>query len=531
MLTVRNLTSQPISVKRIERFEDPNSSQSKTGGYFFGSKNTTSVSPSAPELGEHAQTFNHTDLDINLEPFESYTLSAPASQKDVNRVAQSSSTIRLVVELPNGERHRVDTNPSYTQKSNQKFTPLSPNPSKTFAALFHPSRPTPHLTIRSNDTTNYSKWMETLPDALPLSAISIPGTHNSHTYYKALPSVKCQSVDIKTQLENGIRFLDIRAQPTHASDPSKKHMYLVHGAFPISLTGPKYLAPVLETCYAFLSAHPSETILISLKREGVGSSTDEHFARILADHYIGPHASQWHTAPSIPYLGAVRGKCVLVRRYHTDSKTPSMYDTRTGLDATPWPYNCTSALFPSSQTPTFHLQDFCEVLVPEAITQKVQYANEHLVRAAEVTHMIPGITTDTANPVPPGPLYLNFLSGSNFWKRACWPEKIARVVNRHMEEWLCGGHHLLDPGTTPAHPERSSGGGVGTGEVDVEPLKADSGSLEGGVVKKVKSGDGGTGVVVMDVVGDGGDWDLVRLIIGMNMGVLMKTRDGHGMTS
>jgi 1-phosphatidylinositol phosphodiesterase len=351
-----------------------------------------------------------------------------------------------------------------------------------------------------------------LPDALPLSAISIPGTHNSHTYYKALPSVKCQSVDIKTQLENGIRFLDIRAQPTHASDPGKKHMYLVHGAFPISLTGPKYLTPILETCYSFLAAHPSETILISLKREGVGSSTDEHFARILQDHYIGPHASQWHTDATIPYLGAARGKCVLVRRYNTGPSVDTMYDTGSGLDATAWPYNCTSSLFPSA-SPTFNLQDFCEVLVPEAITQKVQYANEHLVRAAEVVHHIPGVTTDITNPVPPGPLYLNFLSGSNFWKRACWPEKIAKIVNRHMEEWLCAGHHLENPTTTPAHPERSSIEGVESGGTDA--------------IRRIKGGDGSTGIVVMDVVGDGGDWDLVRLIIEMNLGVLMKMRNGH----
>ncbi|KAJ4352717.1 hypothetical protein N0V95_003989, partial [Ascochyta clinopodiicola] len=276
--------------------------------------------------------------------------------------------------------------------------------------------------------------MAELPETLPLSAISIPGTHNSHTYYKALPSVKCQAVDIKTQLENGIRFLDIRAQPVHASDAGKKHMYLVHGAFPISLTGPKYLSPILETCYAFLAAHPSETVLVSLKREGVGSSTDEHFSRILQDHYIGPNASKWHTEPTIPYLGSVRGKLVLVRRYHTSPSQTSMYATGSGLDATAWPYNCTSATFPS--TPTFCLQDFCEVLVPSVIPQKVQYANEHLIRAAETTHHIPGITTDKTNPVPPGPLFLNFLSASNFWKRACWPENIAKVVNRHMEEWL-----------------------------------------------------------------------------------------------
>ncbi|KAJ4990005.1 phosphatidylinositol phospholipase c [Stagonosporopsis vannaccii] len=507
MLTVRNLTSDTILISRIERFEDPNISKSKAGGYIFGGKDATTTSPSAPELGVHAQSFNHKDMDTKLEPFESYTLHA-IGQNVENEARSFKSTLRLTIEVTDGGRHRVDTNPSYTQKSAQKFTPLTPNPSKTFTALFHPSRPTPHLAIRSNDTKDYSKWMEKIPDTLPLSAISIPGTHNSHTYYKALPSVKCQSVDITAQLENGIRFLDIRAQPTHASDPGKKHMYLVHGAFPISLTGPKYLAPVLETCYAFLAAHPSETVLISLKREGVGSSTDEHFARILQDHYIGPNASKWYTDNTIPYLGAVRGKCVLVRRYDTSPSSTSMYSSGSGLDATGWPYNCTSSLFPSA-SPTFNLQDFCEVLVPEAITQKVQYANEHLVRAAEVVNHIPGVTTDKTNPVPPGPLYLNFLSGSNFWKRACWPEKIAKIVNRHMEEWLCAGHHLSEPGTTPAHPERSS---------------IDGGH---GLVRGKKDGDGGTGIVVMDVVGDGGDWDLVRLIIGMNMGVLKKIEDGH----
>lgn len=507
MLSVRNLTSETISIRCVERFEDPNALKSKAGGYFFSTRNGTFVSPSAPELSEHAQSFHHRDLDVALKPFESYMLRA---REDRIREGGTplETALRLTIQVADGGRHRVDLNASYTQKSSQGFTPLSPNPPVTFGALFHPSQPVPHLSIHANNTRNHARWMESIPDALPLSAISIPGTHNSHTYYKALPSVKCQSVDIRSQLENGIRFLDIRAQPTHASDPGKKHMYLVHGAFPISLTGPKYLAPILETCYTFLAAHPSETILVSLKREGVGSSTDEHFARILQDHYIGPNASKWYTDDRIPYLGAVRGKCVLVRRYSTSPSSTSMYSSGTGLDATAWPYNCTSSAFPPG-SPRFNLQDFCEVLVPEAITQKVQYANEHLVRAAEVVHHIPGITTDETNPVPPGPLYLNFLSGSNFWKRACWPEKIAKIVNRHMEEWLCAGHHLSEPRSTAAHPERSS---VGGGDE---------------VIRKKADGDGCTGVVVVDVVGEGGDWELVRLIIGMNMGVVKKVKEGH----
>ena len=354
-----------------------------------------------------------------------------------------------------------------------------------------------------------------LPDSLPLSAISVPGTHNSHTHYRALPSVRCQVTDIKTQLENGIRFLDIRVQPKHATDASRKDLYLVHGAFPVSLTGPKYFEPIMDICYDFLHANPTETIMISLKREGVGNATDEHLAHILEDHYIAPHPSAWYTENKIPYLGSVRGKLVLVRRYNvakTVSSTSPSNVKDGGLDATAWPHNAHHALFPRSSSsssssssststtspthPTFCLQDFCEVLIPTLISAKLQHCNDHLVRSAEAIHPIPGLTTDTTNPVPPGPLYLNFLSASNFWKKACWPSAIAKVVNEGMEEWLCGGHHL-------------EGLAVGGGGTDMG-------------IKRAKSGDGSTGVVIMDCVGENGDWELVRLVVGMNMGVLSR---------
>ncbi|CAO2650520.1 Nn.00g018120.m01.CDS01 [Neocucurbitaria sp. VM-36] len=503
LLPVRNLTSTAITIKRMERFQDPNTLQSNATGYFFGSKNTSSVAPTSPQLGEHSQSFNHRDLDVVLAPFESYTLSQPGP-RDENTPTTSSTTFRLTLETAEGERYRIDANPSYSQKSSQSLTALSPNPSASYTALFHPSKPVPHLTLHANHLPNYARWMAKLPDTLPLSALSIPGTHNSHTYYRALPSVRCQVVNVKTQLDNGIRFLDIRVQPVHATDTTKKDLYLVHGAFPISLTGPKYLEPILQTCYDFLSSNPTETILISLKREGIGSSTDDHLARILEEHYITPHASFWHTGTQLPYLGSVRGKLVLIRRYTTTTPSSSASSAATsnpppGLDATAWPSNPTHALFPPPTTPshppTFCLQDFCDVLAPSAITQKVQYTNEHLVRAAQCIHYIPGVNTDARNPVPPGPLFLNFLSGSNFWKRACWPEMIAKIVNRGVEEWVCRAYCL---------EEMEMGG-----------------EMEG-VRRKKKSGDGGTGVVVMDCVGENGDWELVRLVVGMNMGVLMK---------
>ncbi|KAH3918448.1 hypothetical protein HBH56_036780 [Parastagonospora nodorum] len=481
-LGVRNLTSAPLSIKRIEQFQDPNTAQSKPSGYLFRSRNITSAIPSAPKLGEHAGSFKRLDVSITLAPYESHTIDQQDSLKnDGDELPAAKITLRLTIEDAKGSRHRIDTHPSYTQKSSQAFTPLTSASSSTYTALFHPSRPTAHLAIHANHLVDYKKWMSTLPDTLPLSAISIPGTHNSHAHYRALPSVRCQVADIETQLDQGIRFLDIRLQPVHATDPTKKDLFLVHGAFPNSLTGPKYFAPILQTCYTFLAANPTETILMSLKREGVGSATDQHLAHILAEHYIGPNASQWYTSPTIPYLGAVRSKLVLVRRYA--SPTPTY-----GLDATPWPHNSSHALFPNPN-PVFCLQDFCEVMQPTSIPEKIQHVNAHLVRAAACQHHIPGVTTDRTNPVPPGPLYLNFLSASNFWNRGCWPGVIAGRVNKGMEEWLCGGHALGD---------------------------------EMAGVRRKGDGDAGTGVVVMDFVGEGGDWDMVRLVVGMNMGVLMK---------
>jgi 1-phosphatidylinositol phosphodiesterase len=496
-LTIRNLTVHTITLKQIERFEDPNALQSKASGYLFGTRNTTSAAPTAPKLGQHAQSFNCQELNIQLASFESCTV---GTVNDGDETV-SSQTMRLTIKISEGQCYRVDTNPSYTQKSTHTFMPLSQNPSSSYTALFHPSRPIPHLAIHTNHQPNYTQWMSALPDALPLSSLSIPGTHNSHTKYRALPSVRCQVTDIKNQLDHGIRFLDIRLQPVHATDASTKDLYLVHGAFPISLTGPKYFAPVLQTCLDFLIQHPRETVLISLKREGIGSATDEHLARLLDEHYIKPHAEKWYTDTALPYLSEVRGKLVLVRRFHIPSPSPSP-SSPMGLDATAWPHNTPHALFPPT-TLTFCLQDFCEITEPSIIAAKIQHCNDHLVRAAQCVHHIPGINTDIKNPVPPGPLFLNFLSGSNFWKRACWPESVAKMVNRGMEEWICRGHHLEDAGVSTREPGRTEG--------DVRQ------ELN---VMRAKEGHGSTGIVVMDYVGENGDWELVKLVVGMNMGVL-----------
>lgn len=262
---------------------------------------------------------------------------------------------------------------------------------------------------------------------------------------------------------------------------------LVHGAFPVSLTGPKYFAPILRICYAFLEKNQGETIVLSLKREGIGSATDFDFARILEECYIQPDKDKWYTGTEVPRLGEVRGKIVLVRRFESERQ-------EFGLDATGWPGSVGHALFPSS--PMWSVQDYYNVLAPSSIPTKVQYVKQHLTRAAKCQYL-------PTNDDEMGLLHLNFLSASNFWNKACWPEKIAKIVNRATEEWLSAGHCLEEKEAVE-------------GEVDVV--------LNGGMggVRTKGEGDGGAGIVIMDFVGDGGDWDIVKLIISMNMGLLSR---------
>jgi hypothetical protein len=83
-------------------------------------------------------------------------------------------------------------------------------------------------------------------------------------------------------------------------------------------------------------------------------------------------------------------------------------------------------------------------------------------------------------------LYINFLSASNFWKPGYWPEKIAEKLNPVATAFLCEKHDVKDE----------------------------------------KKGDGCTGIVVCDWVGEDGDWDLVRAIVGMNSRGLMNHETG-----
>ena len=106
-------------------------------------------------------------------------------------------------------------------------------------------------------------WMKEIENNTPLNKINIPGTHNSGTSEPENNFINifakdysvCQNTDIKNQLDNGIRFLDLRL----SIYGEKISVY--HGVSKQKIT----FLEILSDLNCFLKNNPSETILVRIK--------------------------------------------------------------------------------------------------------------------------------------------------------------------------------------------------------------------------------------------------------------------------
>ncbi|KAK0632048.1 PLC-like phosphodiesterase [Immersiella caudata] len=475
-LTIRNLTITPLELVEAERLIKPVELSSEPSGFAkitarITGRSTAPPAPTATAIATSAAAAIATTKppipSTPIHPFSESPTSIPAPEP-------STEQLRLTFAEP-GTTHRYTA--TFPGPSPQSLTMqhISPDPTtKEFTIVYLPRAS--YLAIFSS--ARLSSWMAELPPSLPLSALSIPGTHNSPTHYTALPSVRCQAVSVREQLNNGIRFLDIRVSVPDES-AGDTDLALVHSAFPISLSGTKWFHDLLAEVYAFLDENPSEGVLMSVKREGTGKGTDHLLGKYLRDRYFaGEDGKRWYTAPRIPALEEARGKIVLVRRFHLDE---SMQEVGFGIDGSVWPDNCADGTCGSGQ---IRIQDFYEVGQTEEIDKKIELARAELERAAQQACVSAGEMNVSGGPLP---MFINFLSASSFFNASCWPDRIAAKINPSVIEYLCTGHGAA---------------GKGPGQLTI--------------------GDAGTGVVVIDWVGNNGDWDIVRCIVGWNSRLQLK---------
>lgn len=168
-----------------------------------------------------------------------------------------------------------------------------------------------------SNETDWSNWMASVPDNIPLTKISIAGTHDSGTFTLSNDNpvslvAKTQSESFVEQLSDGIRLFDIRGRAT-----SDTEIVLHHASVFLHLE----LNDFLKDARQFLTNHPSETIIMSLKEDYTPMpGVTKTFEDIFRDNYFGDSIFYKGSANN-PAVGEVRGKIILLRRY--DSKYPS----------------------------------------------------------------------------------------------------------------------------------------------------------------------------------------------------------------
>uniref|UniRef100_A0A8C4QB65 Phosphatidylinositol-specific phospholipase C X domain-containing protein n=1 Tax=Eptatretus burgeri TaxID=7764 RepID=A0A8C4QB65_EPTBU len=96
-------------------------------------------------------------------------------------------------------------------------------------------------------------WMADISDKKSIAEISLPGTHNTMSFYGG-PSVQCQSWCLKQQLEAGVRFLDIRARHYINDLPIHHEAFYQHVTF----------RNVVQETMDFLKRHPREVLILKL---------------------------------------------------------------------------------------------------------------------------------------------------------------------------------------------------------------------------------------------------------------------------
>lgn len=146
-------------------------------------------------------------------------------------------------------------------------------------------------------------WMASVPDDLPLSEITMPGTHNTMAVYGGVYA-ECQTWSLASQLRAGVRFLDIRLRHVNGN------LSLHHG---VSYQR-GHFGHVLEGVTDFLQEYPSETVLMRVREEF--SETGDIYGAVV--DYIHRYAHWdllWHSR-LVPTMAEARGKIIILQNFN-----------------------------------------------------------------------------------------------------------------------------------------------------------------------------------------------------------------------
>lgn len=254
-----------------------------------------------------------------------------------------------------------------------------------------------------------SAWMQNINDTTLLCKISIPGTHDSGACRNGGVLLQTQDIDIATQLKGGSRCFDIRLQ---SMDDDKLGVY--HGP---SFQDIYWEENVLADFIGFLKKNPSETLIVSLKKENGRLS---EYARLLSASLSKPEHQAYFVSDFRPELtlGECRGKILFLHRDHTMENYP-------GVECFDWEDNMTCTLTLRSKDGTegkVTLQDEYQYLSAQKAEQKTKSTIRNIDKIAaepEDSHLW-GLTFVSATAFPiSGPIH--------------FAEKVNEPVAKHVQ--------------------------------------------------------------------------------------------------
>lgn len=203
--------------------------------------------------------------------------------------------------------------------------------------------------------------MSTLPGHIALHRLVLPGSHDTCAYTVDDSLARTQDAPLAAQLAHGVRALDIRCR--HERDV----FHINHGGIALGLM----FDDVVQACARFLTHHPGETIVMSVKDECGSRACTRSFAQTFAS-YVARHADvRWLLAQRTPTLDEARGAIVLLRRFAGPGEL--------GIDLTAWPENATFAI--DEAAVPFAIQDEFRVPVRASIDYKWRAVQALLERA------------------------------------------------------------------------------------------------------------------------------------------------------
>ena len=222
------------------------------------------------------------------------------------------------------------------------------------------------LRLRKLIDTKLNNWMQDIEDNRLVCKMSIPGTHDTAAD-SGNDWVKTQDKNIEQQLNSGIRFFDIRL--VHDNGVLK----LCHASHTFNTT---FVGDVLKTTAKFLKEHPSETVIMTIKRDNDldhGDATKYRAAlqkALEGDRALTPYMVKSFRADFT--LGDLRGKMLIISR--------DGWITTPSGKVTSWPDNAsfTSSIESTNgRSTTLHVEDHYE----SGASDKVSYVAQNVRKA------------------------------------------------------------------------------------------------------------------------------------------------------